>query len=165
VKRRDFITLLGGAAATWPLVAHAEQRERTRRIGALMSQSADDRVAQTRYAAFLQGLQRSGWEVGRNVKRAVAASSFAHLDRSRYKLGGSGGRSKEKVYASSRGLMEFLSIEKSTSIMEASLPSMKLPANLISASLGAPIAGQLYAKHNHSDDLSSDVGRSQGFCA
>ena len=67
MKRRQFITLVGGAAA-WPLVAHAEQRERMRRIGALMSQSADDRVAQTRYAAFLQGLQRSGWEVGRNVQ-------------------------------------------------------------------------------------------------
>jgi putative ABC transport system substrate-binding protein len=67
VRRRQFITLLCGAAA-WPLAARAEQREKMRRIGALMSQSADDRVAQTRYAAFLQGLQRSGWEVGRNVQ-------------------------------------------------------------------------------------------------
>jgi putative tryptophan/tyrosine transport system substrate-binding protein len=66
-NRRQFITLVGGAAA-WPLAARAEQRERMRRIGVLMSQSADDRVAQTRYAAFLQGLQRSGWEVGRNVQ-------------------------------------------------------------------------------------------------
>jgi putative tryptophan/tyrosine transport system substrate-binding protein len=72
VKRRQFITLLGGTAAascvSWPSAVRAEQRERMRHIGVLMSQSADDRVAQTRYAAFLQGLQRSGWEVGRNVR-------------------------------------------------------------------------------------------------
>jgi putative tryptophan/tyrosine transport system substrate-binding protein len=66
LRRREFITLLGGAAA-WPLTARAQQAPRMRRIGTLMSQSADDRVAQTRYAAFLQGLQRSGWEIGRNV--------------------------------------------------------------------------------------------------
>ena len=67
MKRRAFMTLLGGAAA-WPLAAGAQQAERIRRIGILMSQSAEDPVAQARYAAFLQGLQQSGWEVGRNVR-------------------------------------------------------------------------------------------------
>ena len=67
MKRRAFITLLGGAAA-WPLAARAQQDGRMRRVGVLMSQSADDAVAQVRYAAFLQGLQQSGWEVGRNVR-------------------------------------------------------------------------------------------------
>jgi ABC-type uncharacterized transport system substrate-binding protein len=65
--RRSFITLLAGAAAAWPIAARAQQG-RFRRVGALMSQGATDPVAQVRYAAFLQGLQQSGWEVGRNLR-------------------------------------------------------------------------------------------------
>jgi ABC-type uncharacterized transport system substrate-binding protein len=68
LKRREFITLLGGAAATWPLAAQAQQRERMRRIGALMPLAADDAIAQARNAAFLQGLQQSGWTVGQNIQ-------------------------------------------------------------------------------------------------
>jgi putative tryptophan/tyrosine transport system substrate-binding protein len=67
VKRREFITLLGGAATAWPLVARAQQRGRMRRIGVLMHLAADDPEGQSRYAAFLQGLQEAGWAVGRNV--------------------------------------------------------------------------------------------------
>jgi putative ABC transport system substrate-binding protein len=55
VNRREFITLLGGAAAMWPIAARAQQPERMRRVGALMSQGASDKVAQARYAAFLAG--------------------------------------------------------------------------------------------------------------
>ena len=66
MRRRDFITLLGGAA-TWPLAARAQQPERMRRIGVLMHLSADDPEGQSRLAAFLQGLQEAGWAVGRNV--------------------------------------------------------------------------------------------------
>ena len=65
--RREVITGLGSAAA-WPLAARAQQTERVRRIGVLMSLAVQDTVAQVRYAAFLQGLQQSGWEVGRNVR-------------------------------------------------------------------------------------------------
>jgi putative ABC transport system substrate-binding protein len=68
MKRRAFITLLGGAAAAWPLAARAQQPERTRRIGVLMSLAADDKQAQARLAAFLQGLQELGWTEGRNVR-------------------------------------------------------------------------------------------------
>jgi putative ABC transport system substrate-binding protein len=68
VKRREFITLLGGAAAAWPLAARAQQSERMRRIGVLMPLPADDAQAQVRSAAFLQGLQELGWTVGRNVQ-------------------------------------------------------------------------------------------------
>jgi hypothetical protein len=64
----DFITLLGGAAASWPLAARAQQPERMRRIGLLMSLAADDKQAQARLAAFLQGLQELGWTDGRNVR-------------------------------------------------------------------------------------------------
>jgi len=66
VKRREFITLLGGAAG-WPLAARAQQGERMRRIGVLMHLAADDPEGQRRVAAFLQGLQEAGWAVGRNV--------------------------------------------------------------------------------------------------
>jgi putative ABC transport system substrate-binding protein len=67
VKRREFITLLGGAAA-WPLAARAQQAERMRRIGVLMPFAADDPEGQARIAALLQELQPLGWTVGRNVR-------------------------------------------------------------------------------------------------
>jgi putative ABC transport system substrate-binding protein len=67
MKRREFITLLGGAA-TWPVVARAQQTERMRRVGVLMSLSADDADGRARRAAFLQGLQQSGWTDGRNIR-------------------------------------------------------------------------------------------------
>src|SRR5262249_20641199 len=67
-NRRDFITLLGGAAASWPLAARAQQPERVRRIGVLMNRAADNPEGQDRLAAFHQGLQELGWSVGRNVR-------------------------------------------------------------------------------------------------
>jgi putative tryptophan/tyrosine transport system substrate-binding protein len=68
VKRREFIGLLGGAAAAWPLAARAQQRERMRRIGVLMTLAADDPESAIRIAAFAQGLQELGWSIGRNVQ-------------------------------------------------------------------------------------------------
>jgi len=68
MKRREFIALLGGAAAAWPLTARAQQGERMRRIGVLMNLGSDDAEGQARNAAFLQGLQELGWTVGRNVR-------------------------------------------------------------------------------------------------
>jgi len=67
MRRREFIMLLGGAAA-WPLVAHAQQSAKTRRIGVLMSVAPDDPEGQANIAAFLQGLAQSGWNVGQNVR-------------------------------------------------------------------------------------------------
>jgi putative ABC transport system substrate-binding protein len=67
MRRRAFITLLGGAAA-WPLAAGAQQAERMRRIGVLMSTAANDPLGQARIAAFLHGLQQLGWTDGRNVR-------------------------------------------------------------------------------------------------
>ena len=68
MKRRAFITLLGGAAATWPLAARAQQREKVRRIGVLMPSTADDLEARARLAAFMQALQQLGWTDGHNVR-------------------------------------------------------------------------------------------------
>ena len=68
MKRREFITLLGGAAAAWPLAARAQQADRMSRIGVLMNLTADDSVSQDRLTAFVQGLQELGWTVGRNVQ-------------------------------------------------------------------------------------------------
>jgi len=67
IGRREFITLLGGAAA-WPLAARAQQRERMRRIGVLMSLAADSSEAARRLTAFVQALQQLGWTDGRNVQ-------------------------------------------------------------------------------------------------
>jgi putative ABC transport system substrate-binding protein len=67
VRRREFITLLGGAAATWPLTARAQRADRARRIGVLMSTAVDDPESQLRFVAFVQGLQQAGWTVGDNL--------------------------------------------------------------------------------------------------
>jgi len=67
MRRREFIRLLGGAA-TWPLVARAQQLELLRRIGVLMNRAADDPEGQARLAAFQQGLQQLGWSDSRNVR-------------------------------------------------------------------------------------------------
>jgi putative ABC transport system substrate-binding protein len=66
LKRREFIALGAGAAA-WPFAAHAQQRERVRRIGVLLPAVADDPVWQARVGAFLQALALHGWTIGRNV--------------------------------------------------------------------------------------------------
>ena len=68
MKRRQFITLLGGAAVAWPLAARAQQGERMRRIGMLTHLAADDAEGQARIAAFVQGLQELGWSVEHNVR-------------------------------------------------------------------------------------------------
>src|SRR5262249_10358429 len=66
IGRRKFLAALGGMAAAWPLAARAQQAERMRRIGVLMSYAADDPAGQARLLAFAQELAQSGWIDGRN---------------------------------------------------------------------------------------------------
>jgi len=61
LRRRDFITLLGGAAAAWPLAARAQQPERMRRIGVMIALAENDPQGQANIAAFRRGLQELGW--------------------------------------------------------------------------------------------------------
>jgi putative tryptophan/tyrosine transport system substrate-binding protein len=68
VRRRDFIKVIAGSAAGWPLAVRAQQSERMRRVGVLSPLAADDTNAQARYAAFLQGLAQLGWTEGRNLR-------------------------------------------------------------------------------------------------
>ena len=75
IRRREFVSLLGGAAAAWPVAARAQQPERIRRIGMFAGLSETDPELQARKGAFLQALQQLGWTDGRN----------AHID---YRLDG-----------------------------------------------------------------------------
>jgi putative tryptophan/tyrosine transport system substrate-binding protein len=82
VRRRQFITLLGGAAVAWPLAASGQQADRVRRVSVLMNLTADDPEASTRVTALAQGLQQLGWTDGRNV-RIDYRWGAADADRSR----------------------------------------------------------------------------------
>src|SRR5262249_50479233 len=68
MRRREFITLLGGSAAAWPLAARAQQPARMRRIGVLMAYTENDREYRSHLAAFREELQKLGWSEGRNVQ-------------------------------------------------------------------------------------------------
>jgi putative ABC transport system substrate-binding protein len=83
MQRREFITLLGGAAVAWPRAARAQQADRMRRVGVLESRAADDREGQARLAVFLQGLRELGWTEGRNVRIDYRWSAAANADRYR----------------------------------------------------------------------------------
>jgi putative tryptophan/tyrosine transport system substrate-binding protein len=83
VKRREFITLVGGATVAWPLAVHAQQPDRMRRIGMLMNRVVENPEAQARLKAFVQALQQLGWVEGRNVRMDVrwTAGVGEHLHR------------------------------------------------------------------------------------
>ena len=68
IRRREFITLLGGAAAAWPLAARAQQPQRTRLVGILMPFPESDAAQQARFRAFRQELTKLGWSEGRDVQ-------------------------------------------------------------------------------------------------
>ena len=67
MRRREFITLVGGSAVAWPLALRAQQSGQMRRIGVLMPFARDNSEGQARVTAFVQGLQKLGWTKGRNI--------------------------------------------------------------------------------------------------
>ena len=79
MRRREFVSLLGGAAAAWPVAAHAQQR--LRRLAVLMSTTSDEPESQARITALAQGLQEAGWSVGSNVRIDVrwSGGDFARV--------------------------------------------------------------------------------------
>ena len=68
MKRREFITLLGGAAVAWPVAARAQQSDRVRRIGVLMNAAETETQYQSYFVAFSQGLRQLGWTEGQNLR-------------------------------------------------------------------------------------------------
>jgi ABC-type uncharacterized transport system substrate-binding protein len=83
VRRREFISLLGGAAA-WPLAARAQPGERMRRVGVLIPTAAHDSQGQARVAALAQGLQQFGWTIGRNLQIETRWSAGSAADTRKY---------------------------------------------------------------------------------
>jgi putative ABC transport system substrate-binding protein len=81
MRRRDFITLIGGTVAAWPLAARAQQADRVRRIGVLIGYTEDDPETKARLTAFRQRLEKRGWTEGRNVH---IETRFAGSDSSKY---------------------------------------------------------------------------------
>ena len=73
MRRREFITLIGGAAAAWPLAARAQQPDRVRRIGLLVASVETDPIGQERVEAFRRGLREFGWVEGRNLEKNSVA--------------------------------------------------------------------------------------------
>ena len=71
MRRREFITLLGGATATWPLRAHAQRLDRVRLIGVLMGEAGSDPAAQSQVAAFRGAFAKLGWAEGSNLRTEV----------------------------------------------------------------------------------------------
>jgi putative tryptophan/tyrosine transport system substrate-binding protein len=84
MRRRDFIGLLGGAAATWPLAAHAQQRERLRRVAVLEPIAKNTPSAQARYTAFLQAFEQLGWTDGGSVEIVARWSGGNHAETRKY---------------------------------------------------------------------------------
>ena len=84
MKRREFISLLGGAVAAWPVAVRAQQGERMRRIGMLVGIAADDPIGQAQLTAFLEGLQKLGWTDGRNMRIDIRWAAGNAADTRKY---------------------------------------------------------------------------------
>jgi putative tryptophan/tyrosine transport system substrate-binding protein len=89
MRRREFISLLGGAAAAWPLAARAQQAG-MRRIGVLMNAAATEMVPQSYVAAFVQALRQLGWNEGQNFRIDVRWTPATHNSRASMRRSWSG---------------------------------------------------------------------------
>ena len=107
IGRREFITLVGGAAAAWPLAVRAQQGDQIRRIGVLTVFSQDDPEGQRRVAALLQRLQQLGWTDGRNVAIELRWAS-GDPDRSRFYAGELVGMKPDVIFVNNTLVMPLL---------------------------------------------------------
>ena len=160
-RRRDFITLLGGAAA-WPLVARAQQPERMRRIGVLATLPADDPEWQARIAAFLQGLQLSGWSIGRNVRIDTrwATTNAAEIRRHAAELAA---LAPDVILAHGTGTVgPLLQATRATFFISGTCATPFGPAILVTQdpkpTQSRPIAYRLFASSAHSNTPDYQVG-------
>jgi len=145
MRRRDFIALFGGAAVTWPLSAQAQQPERARRIGVLMSMSADDPLGQGRGAAFREGLQQMGWTEGRNVR----------ID---YRWAAANGE-RFRTYAAELAALEPNVILAAGSQSVASLLQVTRTVPIVFVNVGDPVGA------GYVDSLARPGGNATGFVA
>jgi putative ABC transport system substrate-binding protein len=129
MRRREFIA--GFGAAAWPLAARAQQGERMRRVGVLMPYSAEDGVAQTRYAALLQRLGELGWTVGRNL-RVDARWAAASVDLTR-------------VFAKELVDLQPDAIFGNTSLVTAGLQRETRTIPIVFVGVSEPVSGGLIA--------------------
>jgi putative tryptophan/tyrosine transport system substrate-binding protein len=145
IRRRKFITLLGGAAAAWPFAARAQQLDGVRRIGVLMAYSESDREGRADFAAFRQELQKLGWTDGRNLR---IDSRWGALDAEALQ------RSAKELVA----LQPDLILSQSTSTTIALLHQTRI-VPIIFASVGDPVGSGFIAS------LSRPGGNVTGFTA
>src|SRR5262249_37325843 len=139
MKRREFITLLGGAAAAWPLAARGQQ-ERTRRIGVMMTSADTDSEAQTWMAAFKEGLQRLGWVQNRNI-RIDARWGASDYDRLRSYAAEVLGMSPDVIFAGATPAL--VALQRETRSLPVVFAQVSEPVMLgLVASLAQP--GQYY---------------------
>ena len=143
MKRREFITLLGGAAMAWPLAARAQQPERTRRIGVLINLAADDPEGHARITAFAQGLQEAGWTTGRNVR----------ID---YRWGGAGADAMAKYAAELVALVPDV-ILAATSVSVAALQQATRTVPIVFVNIVDPVGAGFV------DSLAQPGGNATGF--
>ena len=162
MRRRAFITLLGGAALGWPLAARAQQGERVRRIGVLMHLAADDPEGQARHATFVQGLQQSGWSIGQNVwiETRWATINAAEIRRHAAELAA---LAPDVILAHGTGTVgQLLQATRATSFISRTCATPFGPAILVTQdpkpTQSRPIAYRLFASSAHSNTPDYQVG-------
>jgi putative tryptophan/tyrosine transport system substrate-binding protein len=143
VKRRQFMTLLGGATAAWPLATRAQQSQPTRRIGALINRAANDPEGQARLAALKQGLEQLGWIDGRNLR---IEARWGEDDAER-----------ERKYAAELVALSPDVIVASGSLSVASLQQVTPSLPIVFAAVGDPVGGGFV------DTLARPGGNTTGF--
>jgi putative ABC transport system substrate-binding protein len=152
IGRRQFISLLGGAATAWPVAARGQQLERMRRVGVLMARAADDPAGQVGLVAFVQGLQNRGWTVGRNVSIDIRW--------------GAGDPDRYRTYAAELVALDPDVILASTTTPVRALLQVTRSVPIVFAAATDPVGGGLVASLPHpGGNVTGFLARELGFSA